>query len=51
MTLDNNHPSDITTVDDLQIKENHEIPHKIDMVDQTVKTIKIETIIHDQTLK
>ena len=51
MPLDNNHPSDITIVDDLQIKKIQEISHKIDIVDQTVKAINIETIIHDQTLK
>ena len=47
--LDNNHPTDITIVEDPQIKEIHEISHKIDIVDQTVKTIIIEITIQDQT--
>ena len=33
---------------DLQNKEIHEISHKIDIVDQIVKLISIETTIHDQ---
>ena len=48
MSLDNNHPTNITIVEDLQIKEIHVISHKIDIVDQTVKTINIEIIIQDQ---
>ena len=35
--------------EDLQIKEIHEISHKTDIVDQTVRTINIETTIQDQT--
>ena len=49
MPLYNNHPTDITIVEELQIKEIHEITHKIDIVDQTIKTINIEAIIQDQT--
>ena len=49
MPLDNNHPPDITIMEDLQTKEIHKISHKIDIVDQTVKTIDIEIIIQDQT--
>ena len=49
MSLDNNHPLDINIVEDLQIEEFHEISHKIDIFDQTVKTINIEIIIQDQT--
>ena len=48
MSLDSNHPTDITNVEDLRIKEFHEISHGIDIVDQTVKTIDIEIIIQDQ---
>ena len=51
MPLDNNEPTDITIVEDLQIKEKHENSHKIDIVDQTVKTIDIEIIIQDQIQK
>ena len=40
--LDNNHRTDITFVEDLQIKEIHKISDKIDIVDQTVKTISIK---------
>ena len=47
--LDNNHLTEITTAEDLQIKEIHEVFHKIDIVDQTVKTINIEITIQDQT--
>ena len=36
MSLDNNHPKGMTIVEDLQIKEIHEISQKIDIVDQTV---------------
>ena len=49
MSLENNHSRDITIVEDLQIKEIHVISHKIDIIDQTVKTINIEIIIQDQT--
>ena len=37
VSLENNHPKDITIVEDLQTKKIHEIFHKIDIVDQTVK--------------
>ena len=47
--LDNNHSTDITLAEDLQIKEIHEISQKRDVVDQTVRTINIETTIQDQT--
>ena len=33
---------------DHQNKEMHEIPHKIDIVDQVVKIISIKTTIHDR---
>ena len=46
--LDNNHLTEITIAVDLQIKEIHEISHKIDIVDQTVETINIEITIQDQ---
>ena len=49
MSVDNNHPTDKTILEDLQIKEFHETSHKIDMVDQTVKIVKIEIIIQHQT--
>ena len=49
MPLDNNHPTVITIVEDLQIKEIRNISHKIDRVDQTVKIINIEIIFEDQT--
>ena len=39
----------LTTELDHQIKEIHEIPHKIDIVDHTVQIHIIEIIIHDQT--
>ena len=48
MPLDNKYPTDRTIVKDLQIKEIHEISHKIYIVDQTVKTINIETIKLEQ---
>ena len=48
MPLDNNLPTDITIVENLQIKETHEISHRIDTVDETVKTIDIKIIIQDQ---
>ena len=48
MPLDNNLPTDITFVENLQIKETHEISHRIDTVDETVKTIDIKIIIQDQ---
>ena len=48
MPLDNNQPKDITIVEDLQIKKIHKNSHKIDIVDQTVKTIDIEITIQDQ---
>ena len=44
-----NHPITLTTDVDHQIKEIHEIPHKIDIVDHTVKITIIEIFIHDQT--
>ena len=46
--LDNHHFNEITIAEDLQ-KKIHEISHKIDLVDQTVKTINIEITIQDQT--
>ena len=49
MPLDNNHPTVITIVENLQLKEIHETSHKLDIVDQTVKTINIEIISEDQT--
>ena len=49
MPLDNNHPTDITIVEDVQIKKIHEISRKIDIIDQKVKTINIKIIIQDQT--
>ena len=39
---DNNHLTEISTAEDLRIKENHKLSHKKDIVDQTVKTINIE---------
>ena len=48
MSLDNNHHTDITIVEDLRIKEIHEISHRIDIVNQTVKTIHIKIIFPDQ---
>ena len=46
--LDNNYQK-ITIAEVLQIKETHDISHKIDIVDQTVKTINIEIVIQDET--
>ena len=37
--LDNNHLTEITIAEDLQIEEFQKISHKIDIVDQTVKLI------------
>ena len=48
MPLDNNNSTDITIVEDLQIKKNQKISHQIDIVDQTVKTIDVEIVIQDQ---
>ena len=39
----------LTTEVDHQIKEIHEIPHKMNIVDHTVEIPIIEIIIHDQT--
>ena len=39
----------LTTQVDHQIKEIHEIPHKIDIVDHTAEIPIIEIIIHDHT--
>ena len=47
--LDDNQFTEITTTEDLQINEIHEISHKTDIVDQTVKTINTELVIQDQT--
>ena len=47
--LDNNHLTEITIAEDLQIKEFQKNSHKIDIVDQTVKLISLEIIIQDQT--
>ena len=47
--LDNNQPTDITIAKDLQIKETHEISLRIDIDDQTLRTINIESTIRDQT--
>ena len=49
MCLDNNHPTDITNVEDLQIKEIHVSSHTIDIADQTVKTINTEMFIQDRS--
>ena len=49
ITVNINHLSGITTAEDLQIEEIHKISHKIDIVDQTVKTTKIEITIKHQT--
>ena len=38
----------IILVIDRQIIENHGVSHKIDIVDQIVESISIETTIHDQ---
>ena len=46
--LDNNHLIDLAIAEDLQIEEKHEISHKIDIVDQTVKTINVEITFQDQ---
>ena len=35
-------------IPDRQIIENHGVSHKIDIVDQIVESISIETTIHDQ---
>ena len=43
-----NHPITLVIELDLQNKEIHEISHKIDIVDQIVKIISVETTIHDQ---
>ena len=48
MSLDNNHPTDITIVEDLQIKEIHEFSHTIEIVDQIVRTMDIKIIFQDQ---
>ena len=48
MSLDNNHSTDITIEENLRIKKIHEISHRIDIVDQTVKTIDIKIIVQDQ---
>ena len=48
MPQDNNQPTGITIGEDLQIKEFHEVSHKLDIVDQRVKTIDIAKIIQDQ---
>ena len=45
ITVNINHLSGITTAEDLQMEEIH----KIDIVDQTVKTTKIEITIKHQT--
>ena len=47
--LENNHSTDLTIVEDRQIKEIHEISHKIDIVDQTFKITSIEITFQDQT--
>ena len=47
--LENNHFTKITIAQDLHIEEIHKISHKIDIVDQTLKTINIEINIQDQT--
>ena len=44
-----NHLISLTTEADHQIKEIHEIPHNIDIVDHTVEITLIEIIIHVQT--
>ena len=36
-------------MEDLEIREIHEISHKIDIINQTIKTISIAITIHDQT--
>ena len=46
---ENKHPADNTIAEDVQLKEIHEVSHKIDIVDQTVRTIIIETTFQDQT--
>ena len=48
ITLDNNHLTEITTVEGPQTKKIHAFSHKIDIFDQIVKTINIEIIIQDQ---
>ena len=45
ITLDNNHLTEIITVEGPQTKEIHAFSHKIDIFDQIVKTIIIEIII------
>ena len=47
--LDNNYLTQLTTAENLQIEGFHEISHKIDLVNQTVITIKIVITIQDQT--
>ena len=47
--LDNNHLTEIIIAEDPQIEEIHNISHRIDIFDQTVKTIKIEISIQEQT--
>ena len=44
-----NHHTTPTTGVDHQIKEDHEIPHKTDIVDHIVEIINIEIIIDNQT--
>ena len=46
--LENSHLTEITTAENLQIEEIHKVSHKVDIVDQTVKTINVEIIIQDQ---
>ena len=45
----NNHLTEITIAEDPQIEEIHKISHRIDIFDQTDKTIKIEISFQDQT--
>ena len=48
ITQKTSHPIILVIEVDHQNKEIHEISHKIDIVDQIVKIISIEVIIHDQ---
>ena len=45
----NNHLTEITSAEDPQIEEIHKISHRIDIFDQTVKTIRFEIKIEVQT--
>ena len=49
VTADHNPPIKKVFAEDHQVNKIHKIVHKIDVADQKVKTISIETIALDQT--